>query len=66
MNTPEHFPQYPNPNAIPVADKKQAGPMTKMIGKMIGPKLKTRLLGRAKGIKSDQGVHIKHKKVRFY
>jgi len=37
-----------------------------MIGKMIGPKLKPKLLGRMKGIKADQSVHVGHKKVKFY
>lgn len=44
------------------ADRKEAAPLNKLIGKMIAPKLKPKLLGRAKGVKSDQNVHIKHKK----
>ena len=49
-----------------MATHKDAGPLTKMIGKMISPKLKTKLLGRAKGVKADQNVHIKHKKIQYY
>ena len=59
------FPKY-DPPGIPIADKKQAGPLTKMMNKMLPKRIKPRLLGRAKGLQSDQNVHIKQKKVRFY
>ena len=49
------------------ADRKEAAPLNKIIGKMIPKGLKPKLLGRAKGVKSDQVVHIKHKeKVKFW
>ena len=44
------------------ADRKEAAPLNKLIGKMIPKGLKPKLLGRPKGIKSDQSIHIKHKK----
>ncbi len=61
------FPNYPPPGP-PVADSKQSGPLTKMLTKMIAPKLKSRLMGkpRAKGLQSNQNVKIGHKKVKFY
>lgn len=63
---PPQLPQYQPPTGPPVADSKQAGPLTRMIGKMIPNKIKPRMIGRSKGLKADQNVHIKHKKVTFY
>lgn len=60
------FPQYQPPQGLQSADHKQAGPLNKMVSKMISPKLKPKLFGRAKGIKADQSVHVKHRKVKFY
>jgi len=56
------FPQYPPSSGIPVADKKQAGPLQKIIGKMFKPKTRS----RGKGLHSNQNVKINHKKVKFY
>lgn len=64
--------QFPNyqppepPQGIPVADRKQHGPLVKMMNKMLPKRIKPRLMGKAKGVQADQNVHVKHKKVRFY
>lgn len=61
------FPHY-QPPGTPVATKKEAGPLMKMMTRMLPKKIKPRLMGRVhpKGLQSDQSVHVKHKKVRFY
>jgi hypothetical protein len=51
------------PPGLPVAEHKQASPLTKMVNRMLKPKMR---LPRGKGIQSDQSVHMKHKKVKFY
>lgn len=63
MTDTDEFPQYDPPSGVPVADHKQAGPLTKMVSRMLKPKFK---LPRGKGIQSDQSVHVKHKKVKYY
>lgn len=59
---PPEFPQYPPPQGLQVADRKQAGPLHKMISKMIRPKIRA----SKKGLQSNQSVKINHKKVKFY
>jgi len=49
----------PKPTGTPVTDHKTAGPLTKMVSKMLTPKLK---MPRGKGIQSNQNVKIGHKK----
>jgi hypothetical protein len=64
--TPQ-FPQYPAPEGPgpTVADRKQAGPLNKLIGKMLPKRALPR--PRGKRIQSDQNVHIKHaKKIKYY
>jgi hypothetical protein len=54
------------PPGVPVADHKQASPLTKMVNRLLKPKMKLRM-PRGKGLQSDQSVHVKHgKKVRYY
>lgn len=58
------FPQYPNPNGLQIADKKQAGPLNKMISRMLPKKLSR--APKSKGIHTNQSVKINHKKIKFY
>ena len=60
---PIQFPQYEPPKGIQVADRKQQGPLVKLMTRMLPKRIKPKLLGRTrKGIQSDQNVHVKHKK----
>ena len=61
---PITFPHYPQ--GIPVAEHKQNSPLTRMLNKGFKPKMKARMFGKMKGLQSDQQVHVKHKKVKFY
>ena len=63
MTETDNTPQYPPPTGIPLASTDDAKPMVRMINKMLRPKLK---MPRGKGLQSDQQVHVKHKKVKFY
>jgi hypothetical protein len=63
---PVQFPQYQPPTGPQLADRKQQAPLVKLMTRMLPKKIKPRLLGKPKGIQSDQNVHVKHKKVRFY
>jgi hypothetical protein len=56
------FPQYPPPAGIPIADRKQAAPLQKIINRMFRGKVRS----PRKGLHSNQNVHINHKKVKFY
>jgi len=60
--TPPSFPSYQPPAGIPIADRKQAGPLQKMISKMFKPKMQR----RGKALHSNQSVKINHRKVKFY
>lgn len=66
------FPHYEIPGGTRVASKKEAGPLIKMVSKMLPKRIKPKLMGKAKhvfqhkGLEADQKVHIKQKKVRFY
>jgi len=67
MDEPIQFPHYDppepaNPQGTPVADRKQQGPLVKLMTRMMPKKIKPRLLGKMKGIQSDQNVHVKHGK----
>ncbi len=62
MSQGDNFPQY-QPPQTPAATTDQAKPIVRMINKLMQPKLKN---PRGKGVQSDQNVHIKHKKVKFY
>ena len=57
-------PVYPPPGP-PVADHKQAAPLTKMVNRMLKPKMR---MPKIKGLQSDQSVHVKHgkKKVTYW
>jgi hypothetical protein len=61
------FPHY-DPPGPPILERKDAAPMIKMISKMARPKMRTRTMGRTKGLQSDQNVHVKHgkKKVVYW
>lgn len=61
---PLQFPNY----GTPVATKKDAGPLIKMMTRMMPKRVKPRLMGKAKGLQSDQNVHVKHgkRKTKFY
>lgn len=67
MNEPQaalpSLPQYPAPNGPPRANKDQAGPIMKMMGKMLAKKL-PRLTKNPKI--HSQSVTIKHKRVRYW
>jgi hypothetical protein len=60
--TTDKTPTY-QPPAPPLATSDQAKPIVRMLNKMLRPKFK---MPRGKGVQSDQQVHVKHKKVRFY
>lgn len=65
MSQSDNFPVYqpPQPPGMPVADSDQAKPMVRAINKLLKPKLK---MPKGRGVQSDQSVHVKHKKVKFY
>jgi len=58
MTEPEQPIQFPHyqPPGIPVADHKQAGPLTKAISKMLPKRLMMK-----KGIQSKQTIKVGHK-----
>jgi len=58
----DNFPVY-QPPGIPHIDPKDQKGLVKMINKALKPKLRT---PKIKGLQSDQSVHVKHKKVKFY
>jgi hypothetical protein len=60
------FPQYDPPTGIPVASRKQAAPLQKIIGRMFKGRARTTRSTGKKGLQSNQNVHINHKKVKFY
>lgn len=66
------FPNYQPPSGPPLADRKQQGPLVKLMTRMLPKKIKPKLLGKAKhtfhhkGLEADQKVHIKKKQVKFY
>ena len=55
------FPLYEPPKPPAILDHKTAGPLTKMVSKMLTPKLRA---PRGKGLQSDQLVHVKHGKTK--
>lgn len=57
---PDKTPLYQPPH---IATSDEAKPIVRMLNKMLKPKFK---MPRGKGVQSDQNVHVKHKKVRFY
>jgi hypothetical protein len=61
VNEQPQFPAYEPPKPAPILDHKTAGPLTKMVSKMLIPKLK---MPRGKGVQSDQNVHVKHGKAK--
>lgn len=74
MDTTDPTPPQPNvqfphyPNGTQIADRKQAGILHKLVGRMLKPKMKLRVKGHRgkKGLSSNQSVAIKHKRTRWY
>ncbi len=56
---PPELPHYPNPSGLQTATRKDAGPLTKILGKMLTPKMRA---PRGRGIQAPQSVKFSHGK----
>jgi hypothetical protein len=61
-----NFPHYPQ--GTHTADRKQAGILHKLVGRMLKPKMKLKVRSPRgkKGLSSNQSVGIKHRKTKWY
>jgi hypothetical protein len=58
-DAPPELPQYQPPPGLQTASRKDAGHLTKIIGKMLSPKIRA---PRVKGIQAPQSVKFSHGK----